>query len=419
MLFSIEFLLISSLALTCAHRRFYSLDNNGVSSPSSVTRNNLPPARLFQPLPATYRQLNGGGPPTPYNRSREAFQLPLLADSEPLMASVFGDIVEGLQYAFQTKSAWTFAAQGSATTAMQAVLDNLIEPGDIVLVGICGYWGDVMSGIAKRLDANVITIRKRTGTRFSLSEISAAVKRYKPQVLAMVQGESTAGVWQPLDGVGDLCQREGCLLVSDSTSVVGMHAVNMDELKIDAAFTGSQKGLGGIVGLAPIALSERAVERMRRRIKPPRGYQTDHIQMAQQWNLTDAFQSYSVPLLYSLRESLALMAEEGRENTFDRHLRAARQLSQGLESLGLRHFVNEPDHRMVGITTFHIPAGKDPKKIKDYMLDRHKVYISNGYGDLTGKVLRFATYASNADSAKVDILIMALKDALNSPETDI
>ncbi|ODN06201.1 Serine--pyruvate aminotransferase, mitochondrial [Orchesella cincta] len=410
--------LLNFLAIISGHRRFHSYNGRFGSSPSD-TWNNDAPSRLFQPIPATYRLIQSGAPPQPYNRSREALQLPLLADGEPLANEIYIDIKEGLQYVFQTKSAWAFAAQGSATTAIQAVLDNLIEPGDRVLVGICGHWGDLMADIARRLDANVITIRKRTGRRFSFQEISSAVKRYKPKVLALVQGESTAGVFQPLDGIGDLCQREGCLFVSDSTSVVGMQAVMMDKLKIDAAMTGSQKGLGGIVGLAPIVLSDRAVERIKNRTKPPRGYQTDLIQIAQQWNATGDFQSYSVPLLYSLRESLALMAEEGMENTFERHAKATRQLHQGMEALGLRHFVDEPNDRLVGITTFHIPSGKDATKISDYMLNRHNIFISTGYGEIAGKVLRFATYAINADPTRVENLVMALKDALNSSETNI
>jgi len=188
------------------------------------------------------------------------------------------------------------------------------------------------------------------------------------------------------------------LLVSDSTSVVGMQPVMMDKLKIDAVFASSQKGLGGIVGLAPVLLSNRAVyvlivhyikaqinmqvavfyviktflrERIKRRQRPPRGYQTDIYQTAQQWNGTAFFHSYSVPAIYSLRDALAFIAEEGITNTFDRHVRATKQLHQGMESLGLRHFVTDPNDRMIGITTFHIPDGKDHNKIAQYMLDRY------------------------------------------------
>jgi len=180
----------------------------------------------------------------------------------------------------------------------------------------------------------------------------------------------------------------------------------MDELKIDAAFTTGQKGLGGIVGLAPIALSERALyvfalikilfkrifliifaadtyrsERIMKRTKPPRGYDTDFLNTVRKWNATNLVDpknssiryphmSFSLSAIYSLRESLAFIAEEGIQNTFDRHVKATKQLHRGMESLGLQHFVKDPKNRMVAVSTFHVPVGKDLKKLIKYIFDR-------------------------------------------------
>jgi len=79
------------------------------------------------------------------------------------------------------------------------------------------------------------------------------------------------------------------------------------------------------------------------------------------------FQSLSLPLLYALREALATIASESMENTFKRHVKTTEQLSAGLTQLGLEHYIQDPKLRLVGITAFKVPDGKDALKIEEYM----------------------------------------------------
>ncbi len=117
------------------------------------------------------------------------------------------DIKEGLKYVLQTRNDFTLAIHGSATTGCHAVLDNLIEGGDKVLVLINGYWSELMANMSERLGAQVVRYNKSPGSVFTLDEIQTALRVHRPDIVLVVQGESSTTVRQPLEGVGDLCEK--------------------------------------------------------------------------------------------------------------------------------------------------------------------------------------------------------------------
>ncbi|CAL8123272.1 unnamed protein product [Orchesella dallaii] len=110
-----------------------------------------PPARLGVPMFTTFRQINSAAPPDPYKRSKEALSLPLLSINEPAINIILDDIKEGLQYALQTRNDITLPIHGTGTTAGNALIDNLVEPGDVVLAAINGYWTELMANMSQRL----------------------------------------------------------------------------------------------------------------------------------------------------------------------------------------------------------------------------------------------------------------------------
>lgn len=329
------------------------------------------PARLLnRPMTTTFRQINSGLPPDPYSRAQESMQRDQITMTEPEAGEILQDIRVGLQYVLQTQNEFTFAIHGTGTSGMNAALDNLIEPNDKVLVFINGYWGQLMASMSEGLDAEVIKVEKHTGLKFTLEEIKSAIEAHQPQIVAIVYGESTAGLFQSLEGVGDICEANGALLVVDAISVVGIGPVYVDKNKIDAVFISSHKGLGGVAGLAPISLSTRAVDKLRSRKTPPRSQATDFLSEIKWWN-GDPIHSISLSLLYALREALATIAEEGISQTYFRHWVNTRRLGRGLAFQGLEHVVRNPQDRMVGITAVKVPPGKDAAKIAQFIFHKY------------------------------------------------
>ncbi|CAL8138968.1 unnamed protein product [Orchesella dallaii] len=397
-------------------------NTNTTSFPSKYKK----PECLKSPLETESRLLATGGPANPYNRSFDSLQLPILGMLEDPSIKILFDIQDGIRYVLQTKNEYTLVYHGTGTTGMTGVLDNMIEPGEKVLVGIIGYWATVASNIAKRLGANVIQMEKPHGSRFSLSEIEAALKQHRPNILYLINGESTTGVYQPLEGIGELCYKYDCISIIDVVATVGQQPIKMDENKIDVVYLSSQKGCGGIVGLAPVSFSPRAMRKVRRRQTVPKFYQTDITEQADAWYITmpveqrnEAFlHSISMSLLYSLREGLANVVEEGIENVWQRHADTHRYIQFRARKLGLEPYVKNPEDRLIGTTIFWAPKGKDAVKIEHYMLEKFNIEISVGLFVDMGKVIRVGLFGSNANRATATVVMDALEFALNSTDTN-
>ncbi|CAL8138960.1 unnamed protein product [Orchesella dallaii] len=336
------------------------------------------PECLKSPLETESRLLVSGGATNPYNRSFDALRLPMLGMMEGPAIKVLSDIQDGIRYVLQTKNEYTLAYHGTGTAGMSGVLDNLIEPGDKILIGVMGYWGNRVANIAKRLGGNVVRMEKPSGSRFFLNEIEAELQRHRPKLLFLVNGESSTGVYQPIEGVGDLCYKYNCITIIDVVATVAQQPINMDKNKIDVIYFNSQKGCGGIVGLSPVSYSPRAMSKIKRRQSLPRIYLTDIKEQADAWYITMPVESpheawrhsFSIPTLYSLREALARIVEEGIENVWSRHADTHRLFQARAEKLGLEHFVPNPEDRLIGTSMFKVPPGKDGYKIESYILKK-------------------------------------------------
>lgn len=117
------------------------------------------------------------------------------------------EVREGLKYLFQTKNPSTFCVTGSGNSAMDTVLGNLIETGDVVLVAVIGTFGRLAANMATRYGADVRVIESKLGTALKYDQIRAHLETHKPKLFFIVHGDSSTGVLQSLDNLGDLCQR--------------------------------------------------------------------------------------------------------------------------------------------------------------------------------------------------------------------
>ncbi|CAL8138976.1 unnamed protein product [Orchesella dallaii] len=428
--FSIAVIIITIKDISSYHDNFTSVESSeGVewSLARDQTSKYPSPDSLTSPLQTEpRRRLVSGGATNPYNRSFDALRLPMMGMMEDPTIKILFDIQDGIRYVLQTKNEYTVAYHGTGTTGMSGVLDNMIEPRDKVLVCIIGYWGNVVAKIAQRFGANVVRMEKSHGSRFSLNEIEAGLHRHRPNILYLVNGESSTGVYQPIDGIGNLCHKYNCITIVDVIATVGQQPIKMDENKIDVVYMNSQKGLGGIVGLSPVSFSPRAMRKVRRRRSFPVIYQTDINEQADAWFITKPVESrheaythsISVSLLYMLREGLARVAEEGIENVWERHADTHSYIQFRAAKLGLESFVPKPEDRLIGTSIWKAPRGKDGFKIEKYMLEKFGIEISPGLFIASGKVIRVGLFGSNANREAVSRIMDALEIALNSTETN-
>ncbi|XP_077344589.1 alanine--glyoxylate aminotransferase isoform X2 [Lithobates pipiens] len=374
------------------------------------------PESLLLPIHVPQRLMLGPGPANLYPRVQAAGTLPIISPLHPEMYQIMDDIKLGIQYAFQTQNNLTLAVSGSGHCAMETAIFNVVEKGEVVLVATKGIWGERAADIAQRIGADVRLLSKEPGEGFTLKEIEKGLAEHKPSLLFITHGESSSGVVQPLDGLGDLCHRYNCLLLVDSVASLGGAPIYMDKQGIDILYSGSQKVLNAPPGTAPISFSEAASKKIfSRKTKPPSLY-VDLNWLANYWGCDGKPRIYHhtgpVTNFYSLREGLAILAEKGLERSWEQHREVALKFHKGLEALGLKLFVKDPALRLPTVTTIQVPAGYEWKDITTYIMRKYSIEITGGLGPSAGKVLRIGLMGYNATKANVDRVLEALRDAL-------
>jgi alanine-glyoxylate transaminase/serine-glyoxylate transaminase/serine-pyruvate transaminase len=318
-----------------------------------------------------------------------------------------------LRYAWQTENPMTLAVSGTGSAAMEATLANSIQPGDRVVVGVMGYFGHRLVDMASRYGAEVHKIVQPWGEVFSLTALRQAFEAHRPEILALVHAETSTGARQPLEGVGELCQEYNCLLLIDTVTSLGGVPVHLDDWGVDLAYSCSQKGLGCPPGASPFTMSSRAVERLESRRGPVANWYLDMNLLRRYWGPERVYHHTApIELYYGLREALSLVAEEGLEERWQRHLDNARLFWSGLAELGLSCHVDE-EFRLPTLTTVRVPDGVNAKAIARQLLEEYNIEIGLGLGELAGKVWRVGLMGYNSRPENVLLLLEALQRVLD------
>ncbi|MHC5860224.1 alanine--glyoxylate aminotransferase family protein [Nostoc sp.] len=364
------------------------------------------------PLDIPSRLLLGPGPSNAHPTVLQAMNTSPVGHLDPAFLALMDEIQSLLRYVWQTENSLTIAVSGTGTAAMEATIANAVEPDDVVLIGVTGYFGNRLVDMAGRYGADVRTITKPWGQVFNLDELQTALKTHRPAILALVHAETSTGARQPLEGVADLCSEFGTLLLVDTVTSLGGVPLFLDAWGVDLAYSCSQKGLGCPPGASPFTMSARAVEKLQQRQTKVANWYLDMSLLGKYWG-TERTYHHTAPinLYYALREALRLLAEEGLANSWQRHQKNVEYLWEGLENLGLSLHV-EQEYRLPTLTTVRIPAGVDGKAIARQLLNEHNIEIGGGLGELAGLVWRVGLMGFNSRKESVDQLLAALRQVL-------
>uniref|UniRef100_A0A8C5ES13 Alanine--glyoxylate aminotransferase n=1 Tax=Gouania willdenowi TaxID=441366 RepID=A0A8C5ES13_GOUWI len=379
-------------------------------SMSSVTV--PPPACLLRPLEAPLRYLFGPGPSNVPPRVLAAGGRPIIGHLHPEMYGIMNDIKKGIQYAFQTENKMTISMSGSGHAAMECAVFNAVEPGESVLVAVNGIWGERVAEIAERMGANVHKMVKAPGGYFTNKEIEQAVEKHKPVLFFLTHGESSAGLCHPMDGIGDICRKHNCLFLVDTVASLGAAPIYMDKQSIDILYTGSQKALNAPPGTAPISFNERACQKMFNRKTKPVSYLFDMTHLSNYWGCDGKparayHHTGPVSGFFALRESLAILAETGLEESWRKHKE---------QTANIVHHVTFilQDLRLPSVTTIAIPEGYDWREMLVYIMKNHQMEMTGGLGPSIGMVMRIGLMGYNCEKTNADMALQALADALKN-----
>jgi len=258
-------------------------------------------------------------------------------------------------------------------------------------------------------------VTENPGGAVSLLSLQNAIESYRPHVVFVVQGESSTGVCQPLEGLGALCHRHGALLVVDTVASLGGAPFYADRLEVDCVYSATQKCLNCPPSLAPISFSPLAHEKIKNRTKKVQSYYFDVELLANYWGCFGEPRRYHhtgmISSVYSLRAALARLAAEGIDESVQKHIDNAQLLYKGLHDIGLTPFVKDEKLRLPCLTTVSVPEGVDAKQVCDTLMS-HGIEIAGGLGPTVGKLWRIGTFGMNSSEPNITRVVAALKAAL-------
>ncbi|MBN8735033.1 MAG: aminotransferase class V-fold PLP-dependent enzyme [Xanthomonadales bacterium] len=366
------------------------------------------------PLHPPTRVLLAPGPSELDPEVLRAMTLPPLGYVDPAMLRIFDELKALLREAFQTTNEFAIALSGTGTAGMQAALCNTIEPGDAVVIGTMGYFGERLAMMAERLGAKVTRVDAPWGTPLDADRIRDTIRKVRPRVVGVVHGETSTGVVQ--DDIADIAaaaHEVDALLIADTVASLGGHPLDIDAASIDVCYSGSQKALGAPSGMAPLTLNERAMERVRKRKSPVSNFYLDIPALEKYWYQGQYHHTISAPLVYALRAALLVLHHEGCEQRWARHQRNFAAFRAGIEALGLT-ILAAPQHSLYTVAGVLLPDGVDAGDVRKALLDDFAIEVATGLGPFKPRMLRIGLMAYGSQVHFVLRLLAALEDVLRA-----
>ena len=367
---------------------------------------------LPAPVAPPRRILMGPGPSDIPARVLLAMAASTVGHLDPYFLKIMDETQSMLRQVFRTQNALTLAVSGTGSAGMETVIANLIEPGDRIVVCVNGVFGGRMADVAARCGAEVFKLERPFGEIFSTEEIEAAIKQHRPNVLGIVNAETSTGANQPVNEIAKICHQHGTLIAVDCVTSLGGQPVEVDEWQLDAVYSGTQKCLNCPPGLAPVTFGERAVAAIDARQKKVQSWYLDMQMVKDYWGSNRAYHHTApINMNYGLHEALRLVLEEGLESRFARHQKNHRALKAGLRAMGLEYAVKE-GQQLPMLNAVLIPGGVDDVAVRKQLLNDFGIEIGGGLGAMKGKTWRIGLMGVGACPANVLVFLGALEKCL-------
>lgn len=374
------------------------------------------------------------GPVSVDPRVSQAMSNSILGQFDYEFVNIMNETMSLIRQSFLTENKWAFPIDGTSRAGLEAVISNIVKPGDEVLVPVIGRFGYLFTELVTRAGGIVHNIHKPMGEVFDQAEIIEALDEYKPKVLAIVHGETSTGRLQPIDQLGRACKERGIFSVVDAVATYQGMVIPVDEWELDAVVGGAQKCLSIPSGITPITFNERFSEEINKRkrvelgIRSNESTEKEHFISSNYLDLTQ-LQDYwspkrlnhhteSTTSVYALYTGLKLALAEGIEARAKRHSYHQEALKVALKALGLEIYGDE-SNEMKMVICVKIPEGIDDNAFRNGLLQNYGVEIAGSFGDLQGQIWRigimgygvqkqniltflsiFATYLVSHDSQK-------------------
>lgn len=360
------------------------------------------------------RTLMGPGPTEIHPRVLTTMSQPAIGYLDPVFVEMMEELKSLLRYVYQTDNALTFPVSGPGSVGMEYCFVNMVAPGDKVIVGRNGVFGGRMIENVERCGGTAIVVDDEWGRPVDPHKIEDAFKKHPDaRVLGFVHAETSTGCESDAKALTQIAHKHDALVIVDAVTSLGGSPVLVDEWKIDAIYSASQKCLSCTPGLSPVSFSPRVVDYVQKRKDKIKSWFMDMNLLLGYWGNTTRTYHHTAPTnsLFGLHEALLLIKEEGLENCWARHRRHHIALKAGLQAMGLRFLVEEK-YQLPQMNAVMCPAGVDEEAVRKSLLNEFNVEIGAGLGPLKGKVWRIGLMGYSCRADNVMLCLSALGSIL-------
>lgn len=330
------------------------------------------------------------GPTNVPDRVLRAIARPTIDHRGPEFGRLGLELLEGLKEVFKTGSK-VLVFPSSGTGCWEAALVNTLSPGDKVLMFETGQFATLWREMARNLGLDVEFVPgdwRHGANPDSVESILREDQAHRFKAVGVVHNETSTGVTSRIAEIRRAMDRarHPALLMVDSISSLASMEYRHDEWGVDVTVGGSQKGLMLPPGLGFNAISEKALAASAT-ARMTRSYWDWQAMLNA--NRTGFFPyTPATNLLYGLKESLAMLREEGLENVWARHARHGEATRRAVRAWGLEVLCLEPDEYSASSTSVLVPAGTNADEFRKVVLERFYMSLGNGLGKVQGRVFR-------------------------------
>jgi alanine-glyoxylate transaminase / serine-glyoxylate transaminase / serine-pyruvate transaminase len=340
------------------------------------------------------------GPTNIPERVLRAMDRQIVDHRGPEFAQLTLEILPALREVVKTKDSQVVLYPSSGTGAWEACVVNVLSPGERVLLAESGWFSTLWAELTRKLGIDVEIVPGDWRTGADPDEIERRLRADREgriKAVMVVHNETSTGVTSRVGDVRAAINRAGhpALLLVDTVSSLASIDYRHDEWGVDVMVTGSQKGLMLPPGIGFNVVSPKALEAAKRSTFPRSYFDWAPIVAANK----QGFFPYTPPtlLMFGLRESLAMLREEGLENVFARHARLAEATRRAVRAWGLEILASDPREYSNTLTGIIVPEGVDSDAVRSTILERFDMSLGVGLGKLKGRVFRIGHLGSFND----------------------
>ncbi len=379
----------------------------------------------FKEINPSPRMLMTPGPVETDPRVLRAMSAHILGQFDPEFLAIMEETQEMERQVFKTLNPQTYVTDTTSRGGLETVLTGAICPGDKVLIPAFGRFGYLLAEILERCGAEITLVEREWGTVFTPEEVEAELKKDSYKAVAIIHGETSTSMMQPLDEIGEICKRYDALLLVDAVATLGGAEMKVDEWKIDACIAGTQKCISAPSGSALITYNSAVEEIILARKQVEKGIRTaedkvmtlpripsnylDLAQLQDYWGPRHLnHHTEATSMQYAVHEALRCILMEGMDARLERHKLNDKALCAGLTAMGLSIF-GDVAHKMPVVTAIDIPEGVDGKIVRSQLLDDFGIEIASSFGPLDGKILRIGNMGYSSQKRNILLLLGALE----------